>query len=284
MISVIICSRKADISKKLADNISHTIGVKYELIIIDNSRNDYSIFSAYNEGIRRARFPYVCFMHNDAYVETLNWGKKVISYFNDPRIGLIGVLGTHFLPKTPSGWVTSRLISGQIKDKDGLISRDNHYMTSSIIEAVAVDGFWFCMPKNAFNHVRYDEYNFNNFHCYDIDICLQTRKNNMKVCIVNDILIQHISNGNWNMEWLTNTQKLFKKWEDLLPQIAGIEISDEEVGIRTTMSETVFMWQKEYCTCMNQLKLIQNSTAYKLGKMIMKPFSKMYRLRYRYDS
>lgn len=284
MISIIICSPKKDIPSKVKTNIDKSIGIEYEIIFINNTRKKYSIFSAYNEGVHRAKYPYLCFMHDDVYPETLNWGSKVISYFDNNSIGLIGVIGTHFLPKTPSGWASPGIISGQIKNKDNIISRENHYMTSSIIEVVAVDGFWLCMPKKAFDHVRFDESCFNSFHCYDIDICLQTRKNNMKVCIVSDILIQHVSNGSWNMEWLTDTLKLFEKWENYLPQVAGIEISGKEVEIRTAMSETIFAWQKEYCTCMNQLRNIQNSTAYKLGKMIIKPLSKIYKLRNRNDS
>jgi len=51
MISIIICSRTASISDELTQNINQTIGIPYELVIIDNSDNLYSIFSAYNEGV-----------------------------------------------------------------------------------------------------------------------------------------------------------------------------------------------------------------------------------------
>ena len=46
MISCIICSRKSDISAELKQNIQDTIGTDYELVIIDNSHSQYSIFSA----------------------------------------------------------------------------------------------------------------------------------------------------------------------------------------------------------------------------------------------
>ena len=55
MLSLIICSRHSDISDKLKDNIQKTIIAEYELIVIDNSKNKYSIFSAYNEGVKKAR-------------------------------------------------------------------------------------------------------------------------------------------------------------------------------------------------------------------------------------
>jgi hypothetical protein len=55
MISCVICSRQPVISAKLKENIASTVGCEYELVVIDNSTNEYSIFSAYNEGVRCAK-------------------------------------------------------------------------------------------------------------------------------------------------------------------------------------------------------------------------------------
>jgi hypothetical protein len=44
MISIIICSRTQTISSDLFENIKDTIGCDYELVVIDNSENTYSIF------------------------------------------------------------------------------------------------------------------------------------------------------------------------------------------------------------------------------------------------
>jgi hypothetical protein len=51
MISIVICARANDINEALKENIQNTIGVPYELIVIDNGKNEYSIFSAYNKGV-----------------------------------------------------------------------------------------------------------------------------------------------------------------------------------------------------------------------------------------
>ena len=76
MLSLIICSRTPKISNKLEKNIAETIGCEYELVVIDNSQNKYSIFSAYNEGVKRARGSVLCFMHDDIIYKTANWGGK----------------------------------------------------------------------------------------------------------------------------------------------------------------------------------------------------------------
>lgn len=88
MISIIICSRKNYISSKLLQNINDTIGTLYELITIDNSSNKYSIFSAYNLGVKQAKYPFLCFMHDDILFNTESWGRKVINHFNNSKIGI----------------------------------------------------------------------------------------------------------------------------------------------------------------------------------------------------
>ena len=84
MISIIICSRAASISDELIQNIDQTIGLPYELVIIDNSDNLYSIFNAYNEGVKRSKYELLCFMHDDIiFKKESNWGKKIVKHFNN---------------------------------------------------------------------------------------------------------------------------------------------------------------------------------------------------------
>ena len=46
MLSLIICSQKPVLSTELSRNIKETVGVDYEIIHIDNSQHQYSIFQA----------------------------------------------------------------------------------------------------------------------------------------------------------------------------------------------------------------------------------------------
>ena len=48
MVSIVICNRSNRISPVLEKNISETIGIEYEVVCIDNSKNQYNIFQAYN--------------------------------------------------------------------------------------------------------------------------------------------------------------------------------------------------------------------------------------------
>jgi len=280
MISIIICSRNTDISFKLSNNILKTIGVEYELIVIDNSKNKHSISSAYNEGVKKAKFPYLCFMHDDIFYHTYEWGKKVIAHFNETKIGIIGITGTHFLPKTPSGWYQPMITSGGClqrvisSDDQSLVLAQNlsRFSDTKSICAVAVDGMWFCIPKELFFQIKFDEEIFMGFHCYDLDICLQIRRLEYSVKIIADVLLEHSSSGSFDIDWIDSTNKLFKKWKSELPQIAGVEVDDKEVGIRTDLVSEVLVWISSYAQSQKELLQVRQSKAYKLGKILLKYF------------
>ena len=281
MISLIICSRKEFVLKSLRDNIEDSIGTEYEIIVIDNSKNKYSIFSAYNEGVRLAKYPYLCFMHEDVLFHTNDWGKIVINHFQDKRVGLIGTFGTHFLPKTPTGWYQSKVVSGgglvrineNGKFKPELQVDLTYLKEQQSIEAVAVDGLWICMPKSLFSVVSFDENTFKGFHCYDIDICLQVRKAGFEVRIISDVLLEHLSSGRFPEEWVKNTLLLFEKWKEYLPQVAGVNLSLLEMNVREDMVSETFLWMSAYAQCTAELESTKNSIAYRFGKFILRPLS-----------
>ena len=75
MISIIICNRVTEVDESILINIKECVGdVVYEVISIDNSKNGYDIFQAYNIGVRKAQYPIICFMHDDILFHSYNWG------------------------------------------------------------------------------------------------------------------------------------------------------------------------------------------------------------------
>jgi GT2 family glycosyltransferase len=238
MLSLIICSRNQDLLTQLKENIHTTIRCEYELIIIDNSHNTYSIFEAYNEGVKRARYAYLCFMHEDVLFHTLNWGNKLISHFHsDNSVGLIGVVGTHFMPKTLSYWCDTTLISGRLIQGQAinneytnvLVEHTQYTHEKNFIEAAAIDGFWFAIKRDLFNDIAFDEKLYKGFHFYDMDISMQVTSINYKIIIVMDILIEHFSYGNGGPGFRSAQKLFFKKWNGVFPVIKGIHLSGQEV-------------------------------------------------------
>ncbi|MFL5742652.1 MAG: glycosyltransferase [Flavisolibacter sp.] len=221
MISIIICARRQDIAPELRDNIAETIGMDYEIIVIDNSQNHYTIFSAYNKGVSLSKYPLLLFMHDDIHYHTHDWGKKLIAHFKDEKVGGVGIAGTPYLSYTPGGWWSSGvghlylLQSGRHTDVPQL---QNYFPEDSTAEEVVVlDGVWFCIRRELFNGIRFDENTFGGFHFYDVDITLQLHQAGYKLLCVRDILIHHLSMGVLDEKWVQNAFLFHEKWKEHLP-------------------------------------------------------------------
>lgn len=222
MISIIICSRKKSISSKLLQNINNTIGIPYELIFIDNSNNEYSIFSAYNLGVKQANHPILCFMHDDILYHTQDWGKKVVDHFLISNIGIIGVAGSYYLSELPGAWwnsIFSSMNVMQTMNGETVCNKWNYIVDGkSSHNAVMLDGLWLCIPQKVMSLISFDEKTYSGFHCYDSDICLQIKKLNYEVRIVDDIEIEHLSVGKRDKSWLINIFIFYNKWKKELPK------------------------------------------------------------------
>jgi hypothetical protein len=221
MLSLITCSRQSDISPQLRDNIAATIGVPYEVIVMDNSDNRYSIFEAYNEGVRRSRYPFVLFMHDDILYHTADWGKKLLAHFEDKKVGAVGVAGTPYLSQMPGGWWMNGMghlyLLQSSKGQPEPEMQDIFPEGSEREEVVVLDGVWFCIRKQLFEQISFDEQNFKGFHFYDADISLQVFEAGYKLLCIRDILIHHLSMGTLDQRWEDSAWIFYKKWKHKLP-------------------------------------------------------------------
>ncbi len=254
MISIIICSRKPDISFELKSNIAVTIGIAYELIVIDNSDNKYSIFSAYNEGVRRAKFPYLCFMHEDILYHSNSWGEHVNKQLLKKENGLIGVIGGRYLADYPSTWFSTEYTTGKILQ--GTKGNDNRYNFMEDVrdydfedtkEVCAVDGLWFCIRKELFEKISFDKKRYNKWHAYDIDICVQIYQLGYKLLVTNKILIEHKSYGNTNKDFYLSLIIFYFKWKKYLPISVGLDLSKQhKIEIRNSVKKK-FLYNFKRC-------------------------------------
>lgn len=223
MISIVICSRSSSIGEELQENIALTIGVPYELVVIDNSCNKYTIFEAYNLGVQKSKFPYLCFMHDDILYHTKDWGSKVINYFADGTTGAIGIAGSPYATYLPGSWWGGELVNETLMRVDGIKLKPTTKsigcaFPSSGKTAVAVlDGVWLCIRKSIFSDISFDEESYTGFHFYDVDISLQIIAQGHQNYSINDIFISHSSPSNVNRNWCENALIFNKKWADFLP-------------------------------------------------------------------
>lgn len=217
MISIIISTYQPQYLEAVKQNIAETIGVPFEIIAIENKRA-MGICKAYNMGAEKAKFPYLCFAHEDIEFKTRNWANSLITKFEaDDQTGLIGVAGTTYKSFSPGGWgniskETDRLhIIQHYKD-----NREPEYcsqITKDFEQVVCVDGVFLFTKRSIYLENKFDEKTFTNFHCYDLDFSLNINQTK-KVFVTNQVLIEHFSPGGMNEVWIDETIKLSKKWNN----------------------------------------------------------------------
>jgi len=224
MLSIIICSRNKNIPKELDDNISSTIGIDYEIIHIDNSENKYTIFSAYNLGITKSKYPYLCF-------HSTNWGKNVIAHLQNEKTGIIGVAGGDIVTNVPASWATlispsQNIIQTDLKNHKTVILLDPENYSLQKRSSITLDGIFLCMRKEITDKIHFDE-NLKGFHGYDYDISIQSTVAGYINYVIYDMKLEHFSKGKTDILYFRNLISIYKKWEKYLPLI-GKNITENE--------------------------------------------------------
>jgi len=221
MLSIIICSPKPAFNELLSTNIKATVGVEYELIYIDNSDNRYSIYSAYNEGIAKSKFPFLCFVHDDVQFNTQNWGSRIINHLNNPTIGLAGLAGGDAMLRVPFDYgALNRCINIIHVDKTG--DNPTEYVRmppdfrNNSRQVVLLDGVLICGRRLLFEKIRFDE-SFGGFHGYDYDISIQSFMAGCTNIVMYDIELEHFSKGKMDVTYFRTLKKVFEKWDKYLP-------------------------------------------------------------------
>jgi hypothetical protein len=228
VISLIICSRTPQISDILKANIGDTVGVPFEIITIDNSANSYNIFQAYNIGVSRSKYPYLCFMHDDIEYKTTGWGQKVAAHFADEKTGAIGIGGSPYMPAMPGSWWAGGLVNENIiKMQQNVATTMVKYADNQPAgqkEVVVLDGVWMCIRRSLFDKISFDEVHFKGFHYYDLDISLQVQQQGYKLYCVFDVLLEHFGIGNMNSTWADNARAFRNKWASVLP-VSAVKVT-----------------------------------------------------------
>lgn len=222
MISVIICSNNPKLLSKVSVNIQTTIGVPYELIAIDNRNTYKGICQVYNEAAEKAKFDYLCFVHEDVIFHSAFWGKEICWLLSKNDIGLVGISGAVYKSQYPATWSACdaslyRTNSIQhFKEQSMPIYNYINPAKEAFSEVVLIDGVFMTTRKSIWSENKFDAFNFRGFHCYDLDWSFTIRKH-YKVIVSHKILLEHFSEGDFNQEWLYASLLLHRKWKNLLP-------------------------------------------------------------------
>lgn len=172
----------------------------YELILIDNRNNKSfsSAASALNWGARKAKGEYLIFCHQDIVLAGKDWFKrarKILSNLNN--LGIAGVAGRNDQNKRV----------GYIDDGWGKLWGEPF---SKPQPAQTLDECLIIIPKIVFKKLKFDERNFDHWHCYAVDYALSTAEKGLKTYVL-PLFIKHNTAKTNMVDLLKYQRRVFDK-------------------------------------------------------------------------
>lgn len=224
MISVIICSTSQHFLNQVENSIKTTIGVEYEVLFYDNAVDGKGICEVYNLLAQKAKFSYLCFVHEDVIFNTPNWGRIVEKIFINEKAGLIGVAGSKYKSQYFSGWYTDNSVC----DCENIIHQDrvtgesekvflNNYPGTLLQEVVSIDGVFMCATKSVWEKTKFNESDLKGFHFYDIDFSTRVSSYS-KILVTYEIELVHFTHGgDFGDKWVVEAIKWHLQNKNNLP-------------------------------------------------------------------
>jgi len=210
-----------DENNRFIEHISKTIGVNHSVFCYKNF-NQYSLSEIYNRAIKEHYKPnsIMVFCHNDIVIKTNNWGRLLLTKFNNSDFSIIGVAGTTYLHDNGVWWHDRSKMFGVVEHTDGYNVWVNEYASPKVgytKPVIVIDGLFMAVDCTNIMHL-FDE-NFKGFHFYDLGFCFPNYLDGVNIGVTNDIRILHKSIGITNQEWEENRQLFIKKYDCDLPEL-----------------------------------------------------------------
>jgi hypothetical protein len=265
MISVLICSADNSLLNQVRTNIEQTIGVEHEILFFDNLEKK-GICEVYNSLAARARFSYLCFVHEDIVFQTLNWGQVLANVFAGNReIGVVGVAGSKYKSKCFSGWYSGisdfdcANILHRYSDRDESIYLQPN-KENILEEVVCLDGVFICSRKEVWQRSKFNETDLKGFHFYDIDFSVRASRI-CRIAVTYGLDIIHTTQGgDFGDNWVNTAIGYHLRFEEMLPvtKLAGHSDSIED-----KISKTWLDFLKKYrISRRNKLRWIRMQKLY----------------------
>jgi len=241
-------------NEKFILHISNTIGVKHKVVCYPN-HNQYGLAQIYNQAIKDHKENdciFVC-CHNDIIIKTLNWGKLLLSKFNNTNFDIIGVAGSTYLPESGRWWDDRTKMCGIVEHTNGLTNWVSQYSSEIplVKEVVLIDGLFMSFDPDTIMNL-FDE-DFVGFHFYDLSFCVPNYLDGCNVGVTTSIRILHKSVGETNQQWENNRIQFVQKYQHDLPIALSPEVSDLKFKLTSKPKVTVVIPTK------NNFKYISNN-------------------------
>jgi hypothetical protein len=223
MITIGFSTRKDN--PEYIDYLKKTCGIKDLQIIQKVNNGEKSLSKVYNEIIDESNNNVIVFCHDDLEFDTNNWGKKILKHFENSDYGILGVAGTTDIPKSGMWWEDRRKMIGIVNHKHEGKKWESRYSKSwgdGVNECCMVDGLFIAVNKNKIQHKFNEE--IDGFHFYDVDFSFRNFKSDVKIGVIYNIRITHLSIGQTNESWENNRKIFEEKYKDILPIKSKINV------------------------------------------------------------
>lgn len=212
-------------NQEYIDYLQKTSMYKDVEVIEKINNGDKSLSEVYNEILKESKHDVVVLCHDDLEFDTKNWGDKVLKHITkSPDYGIFGLAGSKYLDTNAKWWEVTSTMYGIVNHKHqgkkwtSMYSKD---MGNKVEDVVLVDGLFIVINKKKIKH-NFDE-NIKGFHFYDLGVCLPNFIDGVKIGVMFDVRVTHLSIGQTNQQWEDNRIEFSKKYESSLP----IDINDK---------------------------------------------------------
>jgi len=203
----------------LQEYFKKTCGLKNIEVIEKVNNGEKSLSQVYNEIIEESSNNILVLCHDDIYFEKNYWGKRLTEHFDKKEnYGILGVAGTMYYPSSGRWWDIPAEMVGQVYHQNQgkkWLSEYSKPTGSKIVETVIVDGLFLAIQKNRIKK-KFDE-TVEGFHFYDTTFCIKNYLEGVKVGVVSNIPICHLSIGMTNEQWEKNRIVFADKFKNNLP-------------------------------------------------------------------
>ena len=150
---------------------------KFELIKLNNTKRQFkSAAEALNHGAKKAKGKYIMFVHQDVELDSDSWLENTENYLESmSNLGVAGVAGM-----SEQGTNYAERIRGFISNCGTIWGKPFEKPE----EVHTLDELLLIVPRSIFNKLKFDEKNFDNWHCYGVDYCLCIQQMGLKVYVI----------------------------------------------------------------------------------------------------
>lgn len=231
----VIATDDEEKAKAAIESIRKIRGPADQIVLIENSD---SMAKAYNEGVERAEFDRICFMHHDVELRpSTYWSDEMLdALYKRYRIGFLGAAGSKDLFPDARWYIDGNRMCGAVihgqfykdgqpnipqqakKLPDGRMYAEWLTSYGDFGRCVVMDGVVLITTKEVLADIGgFDEITYPDcWHYYDMDVTLRAHLNGYHNIAV-PLFLRHLSLGSYNDQWAQTKDKFVEKWEGIFP-------------------------------------------------------------------